>query len=1107
MPSSAHPASTSPAPKPSLPSPAKEQPAAAARASPPVPAPSHDDDAQNESEAETVVLSDAGIKTEDDVDAVVRSAASSASKKETNGAKHGSEHDGRMSAPTSPSSRTTSRPEQQRSPAEPPESPSHAASSPSRPVTTRGRSQSAVESRKRKLREDSSPKAAEPARQKPKIDGLARDTPGHRNQPPSPAPSGTHPHKRSASTQSVLQGVQGRKRRELSSIVLPSMERKTWSDTSSETSSSPRPVLTPNIPPHARVKRSSHRALTSPARAMMPKKNVDRFGATRLARECEKGDLEAAQAAFNAAPEELNQEDFAGIAPLQKASLNGHFEIVEFLLDQGCRTDCESNDRDTPLIDAVENGHLEVVKLLLGKAKVNPHHQNKKGQRAIDVLNDDEDDMKEIEKELKQAMRRETNTLEDADNATGASEQRTTSRLLYNEFNTETLIEKAGEGDILAVGELLNSNIKPNIACGVAAARGGHYDILSILLASGLKADPDPSKHSETPMLVTIGRGHLRIIKLILEQDSFDPTKRNREGRTYFEISEEREGPKWEQERDLLKAAYDRHRVEHKSPKRNRKEAQSAAPARPKRKSSPQRERSSSPRHETRRIQHTHTKFSTAPQKTRGRLISGRELSNQRDAKKRRRQVVDDETASSESDESPEPQRKPIAKRRSYSEDQEQKAIKKPIKSRVENRESKRRASGAHSEDSEEENSRKAIKKPLTKSKPSEREKSRDIKPTPDAESPDDRKAIKKMIAKARIIDREKSKETKSTIEDKSGDEAKSKKAPIPAAEPKKTTAPPEKATTPEAVLQSRREEAERRAAEVKRKAAEEEAVRKAEEEAARKAEEETARKAEEEALARKAAEEEAAKQKAEAEAEAKRLADEAARIAAENEARRLAEEKAKEVARLERLSKLPTVLKRAAELGSNRPLHFSGDEMGISAGFLPLYKVALQDIDPSVQADDPWMMSFQAAGILGLPELDLAYMEPPYSEWSRKEVTPQQRELFLRKYDIAKLAQDYRFPMEGEEDFNYKKIQQSINDAKEQFLSMEGLYWIPLDSFAMVAKEIPALKDLMGSICSSKAWPAHIKEESRSPGFVKRPSFMDVLMEQQPRTNGVEKG
>jgi ankyrin repeat protein len=829
----------------------------------------------------------------------------------------------------------------------------------------------------------------------------------------------------------------------------------------------------------------------------MPKKNVDRFGATRLARECEKGDLEAVHSAFSAAPEELNQEDFAGIAPLQKASLNGHADIVEFLLSNGCRTDCESNDRDTPLIDAVENGHLEVVRLLLGKAKVNPHHQNKKGQRAIDVLNDDEDDMKEIEKELKNAMRRETNTLEDDENATGTSEQRTTSRLLYNEFNTETLIEKAGEGDILAVGELLNSNIKPNIACGVAAARGGHYDILSILLASGLKADPDPSKHSETPMLVTIGRGHLKIVKLILEQDSFDPTKRNREGRTYFEISEERSGPKWEQERDLLKAAYDRHRLEHKSPKRNRKEAQSSAAPRPKRRSSPQREHSSSPRLETKRI--PLPKSSTtpgAPQKTRGRLISGRELSNQRDAKKRRRQVVDDETASSESDDSPKRTGKPAVKRRSYSEDHETKLHKKPTKALLEKRDSTKRGGGARSEDSDE-NTRKPLKRPLTKPRPGDGEKSRDPKPTPDAESLDDRRGVKKAVTKARNAEREKSKETKATLHDLSGEDSKTKKL-SPAGDTKKgiATAPPEKATTPESVLEFRRQDAQRQAAEAKRKVAQEEAARKAEEM-------EAARKAEEVEAARKAAEEEA-NRIAEAEADAKRKADEAVRVAAELEAKRLADEKARQAARLQRLSKLPRVLKRAAELGFTRPLHFSGDEMGISASFLPLYKVALQDIDPSVQADDPWMMSFQAAGILGLPELDLAYLDPPYSEWLRKEVTQQQREIFLRKYDIAQLAQDFRFPMPGDEDFDDGKIQRSIDDARQQFLDMEGLYWIPLESFTTVAKETPPLEDLMDSLCSSKAWPARINEEGKSPGFASKPSFLDVFLEQQPRTNGV---
>lgn len=342
--------------------------------------------------------------------------------------------------------------------------------------------------------------------------------------------------------------------------------------------------------------------MTSPARTMPHGRKTDRFGATRLARESEKGDLDAVKAAYEEATGELDQADFAGITPLQKAALNGWAEVVEFLIEKGCRTDCESGDRDTPLIDAVENGHLDVVKILLTKGHVNPHHQNKKGQRAIDVLDREDEDCEEIEKELKEAMRRQTDTSTSEQRERSSQKQaKSASRLLYNEYNVETLIEKAGDGDILAVGELINSNIKPNITCGVAAARGGHYDILSILLASGLKADPDPSKHPETPMTVAIGRGHIKIVTLLLEQDNFNPTRRNKEGKTYWEIAEERRGPKWEEERDMLKQASEEYSSTHRSPRRAKKEAPNPAAARLKRKPSPRRERSHSPRPDAKR--------------------------------------------------------------------------------------------------------------------------------------------------------------------------------------------------------------------------------------------------------------------------------------------------------------------------------------------------------------------------------------------------------------------------------------------------------------------------------------------------------------------------
>ncbi|KAF1912800.1 hypothetical protein BDU57DRAFT_589640 [Ampelomyces quisqualis] len=307
-----------------------------------------------------------------------------------------------------------------------------------------------------------------------------------------------------------------------------------------------------DVAQHTGVKRRSHRSLTSPARSM-PVNKIDRFGATRLARESEKGDLAALKAVYEQAPSELDQLDYAGISPLQKASLHGWTDVVRFLLSKGCNTICESSDGETPLMDAVENGHLAVVDLLLNVAKVDPHHTNRKGQRAIDVLDHEDDDSDAIEKLLMEAMK---NTREFKKNE--RIDRPRTGRLLYNEYNVETLIEKARDGDVLSVGELINSNIKPNLASGVAAANGGHFDVLSILLASGLKADHDPAKHTHTPMKAAIAGGHLNIVQLLLEQDGFNPTRRNKNNRTYYEYAGERNtGSTWNEIQTLLKKAFD----------------------------------------------------------------------------------------------------------------------------------------------------------------------------------------------------------------------------------------------------------------------------------------------------------------------------------------------------------------------------------------------------------------------------------------------------------------------------------------------------------------------------------------------------------------------
>ncbi|CAE7014743.1 hypothetical protein CFE70_002566 [Pyrenophora teres f. teres 0-1] len=953
-------------------------------------------------------------------------------------------------------------------------SPAPSALSPTQ-ATTRGRSASTVENRKRKLRDESFPKSFEPPRQKARTDGL-KDAP---NSPATPAFG--RPHKRSQSTQSTISAMTGRKRRDVTNLALSTEADEHWAGSSSDHSTSPQPTSAPYLQQHARVKRSSHRALTSPARTM-PQRKIDRFGATRLARESEKGDLEAVKEAYEEAPDELDQADYAGIAPLQKAALHGWAPVVRYLINKGCRTDCESHDRDTPLIDAVENSHLDVVRLLLNQGQVNPHHSNKKGQRAIDVLDPEDEDAAEIEKELKEAMKRRVDTSTN-DHERSQKQAKTASRLLYNEFNVETLIEKAGDGDILAVGELINSNIKPNITCGVAAARGGHYDILSILLASGLKADPDPSKHPETPMTVAIGRGYLKIIQLLLEQDNFNPTRRNKDNKTYYEISEERHGPKWEEERDMLKRACDEYQATHRSPRRVKKEAPSASSQRFKRKSPPRRERSSSPRTEPKRTHHAKsTTVTTAPQKSR-RLMSGKEKATREG--QRRKRVVDEDSSEEESEEDVRPPTRKT-KHRSYSEGEGEgedvKPVRKALKARSDDNESKRSAC-PHSDESDEGHSTKHPVKIRTKpAKPAS------AKPTPEVDSPDERKAVKNKIKYKTVED----KLRKRRLSDASADDASVKRTPN--VSNKSTPAPPERVATPE-VERARRLEEQKAQAEAKRRAVQ----------AAAEAE---AQKKEAEEAARKAADAEEARKKAEAEAEAQRQAEEAeaARIREEQENQRRAEEEARKqrelLARQDRISRLPRALRRACELGTKRPLHFSGEELGVSAVFLPLFFVNAQDLqDPQALPNKTYVCSFQVVGILGLQELDLARLSAPYSDWPRIPVSRTQRNAILRQYDVALLAQDFRFPMEGAPDFDYAKIQDSIKEAKNQFSTMEGMYWVEESLLHAEVEKIDSLRPLlhdMRSQCKRRRINLGVNSGERPEKNHKpRKSFMDMVLAQ----------
>ncbi|KAK4157901.1 hypothetical protein C8A00DRAFT_29129 [Chaetomidium leptoderma] len=417
------------------------------------------------------------------------------------------------------------------------------------------------------------------------------------------SPHAQRAHRRSISTQlpeHTSNGLSHKKKR----IPAPLQSTDYHSDESSASGS-----------PHPRSSKlrglatpATAESTVSPAKMAPHKKHLDAHGQTFLARACAKGEYDGAKQRLQERPEDINVADYAGNTPLQIAALNGYDDIVRLLVDAGCNLDCVNNDKDTPLLDAVENGHLDVVKILLG-AGVNPRKANAYGQEPIDRVNDELDHVDEIRRALQEARqnmgeRRRTSEehhpdLADTRSSHGPDSPRrspgapgplhhgtgrragtvratkTSNHLLYMPMDDKTLRAAAARGDDETVTRILQ--VRDNFddpESMVAAARGGHEIVMQLLLALG-KANPDPlpipSSNSEysTPMLAAIGQENIKVVRLLLDQTDFDPTRRVK-GELYHEVARRRRGPNWMEEEHMLKDAYDEHKKPHKENPKNR---------------------------------------------------------------------------------------------------------------------------------------------------------------------------------------------------------------------------------------------------------------------------------------------------------------------------------------------------------------------------------------------------------------------------------------------------------------------------------------------------------------------------------------------------------
>jgi len=382
---------------------------------------------------------------------------------------------------------------------------------------------------------------------------------GHGSTRRSPSPS-RKGHRRAASTQSaVFDGASEahgiRKRRAVTQFPVGESKpiKATWeeSSVSSETTSHGHG----DVPAR---RRGIGRSTSTPGRpaGREHKRHINKYGFTKLAEACEDGDLDLVKEWREKDPDQLEIEEFAKNTPLQIASLNGNSEVVEYLIDQGCRVDCANVDKDTPLIDAAENGHSDVVDILLN-AGVDPLRQNLKGQQALDVVTDDTENAAEIRASLRRAMEK-WDSVDARKRREHEEEKRFSGRpseaLHFMARTYENLHKLVVNNDRNSVREFLDAHVPVDNNIIAAAARTGDSYLINMLLAemSEKKAHQKPEK----PLLSVLGTSHLETVKSLTELDQFNPLWTNRQGKTWPEIADERRGPMWVQESELLHRLY-----------------------------------------------------------------------------------------------------------------------------------------------------------------------------------------------------------------------------------------------------------------------------------------------------------------------------------------------------------------------------------------------------------------------------------------------------------------------------------------------------------------------------------------------------------------------
>ena len=84
----------------------------------------------------------------------------------------------------------------------------------------------------------------------------------------------------------------------------------------------------------------------------------------RLINACMRGDYQEVKSTVESLEVKINYQDDNGKTPLMWASINGHLNVVQYLIEEGANPNIKNNKGKTALDLAEENGHKKVAEFL-----------------------------------------------------------------------------------------------------------------------------------------------------------------------------------------------------------------------------------------------------------------------------------------------------------------------------------------------------------------------------------------------------------------------------------------------------------------------------------------------------------------------------------------------------------------------------------------------------------------------------------------------------------------------------------------------------------------------------------------------------------------------